>query len=207
MAQENARRKAKLEALLAKLNAGSDVQNRDLRTWLGEAGFAAYEAAWREQLDLRAELATKPDAVQEYERRFRDARLLENRAEGYAARGNSEQARRFRAKSEAAYERLLEYVQEQVRADPDLRSWFDRIPETDPENAPGLTAECMPHAVSSRSLNREKDHHRTHALKSKHDVKIAAVEGALQQYERVTEPEQLDERQARMLGDFHKLPE
>lgn len=207
MAEKQDRRRAKLCKLLERLRAGNDVQNRDLRTWLGEAGFAAYEAAWQEQLELRAELATKPDAVQEYERRFRDARLLENRAEGYAARGNSEQARRFRAKSEAAYERLLEYVQEQVRADPDLRSWFDRIPETDPENAPGLTAECMPHAVSSRSLNREKDHHRTHALKSKHDVKIAAVEGALQEYEPVAEPEQLDERQARMLSDFLKLPE
>jgi hypothetical protein len=179
---ENKRHK-KLQSLLAKLQSGKDVQNRDLRTWLGQGGYARYEAAWQEQLELRKELEMKPDAVTEYEKRFRDARFLENKANGYAARGNMQQARKFRADSEVAYERLLEFFQEQLHADPWLRDWFDRFPENDPETAPSLIAECMPHVVSSRSANCGKTHHRTHALKSKHDVKIDAVEQALAEYE------------------------
>lgn len=186
MPHGKAPRKTKLEALLKRLSAGRDVQNRDLRTWLGPERYEAYEATWQEQLELRKELEAKPEAVTEYERRFRDARFLENKANGYSARGNMKQARKFRAASEVAYERLLEFLQEQLHADPWLHEWFDRLLENDPETAPSLIAECMPHVVSSRSLNRGKTHHRIHALRSKHDVKVAAVEAALAEYESVT---------------------
>jgi hypothetical protein len=182
-------RQEKLEKILQRLRTGRDVQNRDLRTWLGEAGFAAFEAAWHEQLELRKELEEKPDAVTDYERRFRDARLLENRANGHAARGNMQQARKLRAASEVAYERLLEFFQEQLHADPWLREWFDRFPENDPETAPSLIAECMPHVVTSRSTNCGRSHHRTHSLKTKRDVKIDAVSAALAECEPTQEHE------------------
>lgn len=201
------KRHEKLRSLLVRLQSGNDVQNRDLRTWLGQEGYARYEAAWQEQLELRKELETKPDAITEYERRFRDARFLENKANGYASRGNTEQARKFRAASEAAYERLLEFVQERLHADPWLQQWFDRMPETDPENAPGLTAECMPHVVSSRSTNRSAAHHRSHALKSKHAVKIASIEAALADYEPDAEQGSTTEQQQALLKHFLTLHE
>lgn len=196
------KRQAKLSKMLARLQAGHVVQNRDLKTWLGHAGFAAYEAAWREQLKLRDELASKPEAVKQYEVRFRDARLLENRADGYATRGNFKQARAFRAKSEAAYERLLEFVQEQVQADASLREWFDRIPETDAESAPNLIAECMPQVVSSRSLHRTSAHHRSSALKSKRDIKREALEAALEVYQDMHAKAESAETDLALLSDF-----
>lgn len=201
------KRHEKLKAMLTRLQAGRDVQNRDMKTWLGRAEYAAYEAAWQEQLKLRDELASKPEAVKQYEVRFRDARLLENRADGYATKGNLRQARAFRAKSEAAYERLLEFVQELVQADASLHEWFDRIPDTDAENAPSLIAECMPHVVSSRSLNRTIAHHRSHSLKSKRDVKREALEAALGEYQDKQVVTENTDRDLTLLSDFLNMTE
>ena len=201
------RRRLRLEFLLERLRAGHDVQSRDLKTWLGQAAFAEYEAAWQEQLKLRDELASKPEAVRQYEVRFRDARLLENRADGYAAKGNLRQARAFRAKSEAAYERLLEFVQELVQADASLHEWFDRIPDVDAENAPSLIAECMPHVVSSRSLNRTIAHHRSRSLKSKREIKREALEAALGEYQDKQVVTENTDRDLTLLSDFLNMTE
>jgi hypothetical protein len=84
---------------------------------------------------------------------------------------------------------LLEFFQEQLHADPWLREWFDRFPENDPETAPSLIAECMPHVVTSRSTNCGRSHHRTHSLKTKRDVKIDAVSAALAECEPTQEHE------------------
>ena len=177
------KRQEKLRKLLARLQAGSDVQNRDLRTWLGQVEYARYEAAWQEQLELRRELDTKPDAVKQYEARFRDARFLENRADGYAAQGNMQQAHKFRAESEKAYERLIEHYAEAIYADMSLHEWFDRYLDLGAESAPSLVAECMPQVVSSRSAHKATGHHLTEQKKTKKEVKIEAVDAALASYD------------------------
>jgi len=177
------KRRIKLMELLGHLKAGRDVQTRSLRTWLGLGEFARYEAAWQEQKELRNELAAKPDLVEQYEKRFRHARFLESRANGYAAQGNMQQAHKFRAESEKAYERLIEHYVEAISADMSLHEWFDRHLDLSAVSAPSLVAGCMPQVVTSRSAHKATGHHLTEQKKTKKAVKIEAVEAALASYD------------------------
>ena len=180
------KREAKLRAFLAKLEAGQNVQNRDLETWLGADYAGMIDGAWEAQLDLRKEFAEKPDAIVEYEKLFRAARILENRAEGYSRRRNSKQAQIFHAKAEVAYERLLERYQEITAADLSLHGWFDRIADFTLGNAPSSSAENMPQVRTSRSLNNMNKG--SSVVESKRDVKIGVIRAALREIESANNP-------------------
>lgn len=198
-------RKLKLQQLLQRLRADTHVQNRDLKTWLTADEYAAYMHDVEEQRKLRSDTDAKPDAIVRYEEIFRAARLCENRAEGYSNKGKFEQARKFRAKADAAYERLLEHYSEILERDPALYAWFDRVLDFDAENAPSLVAECMPHIVSSRSLNNTGKLMSKRLQISRADVKMRAIEAALYALENAEISEQCnDEKSAALLVNFLK---
>jgi tetratricopeptide (TPR) repeat protein len=194
------KREAKLRGFLAKLEAGQNVQNRDLETWLGAEYAGAIDGAWDVQLDLRKEFLEKPDAIVEYENLFRAARLLENRGEGYSTRGKHKQAQIFHAKAQAAYDRLLERYQEITAADLSLHSWFDRIADFRLGNAPNLSAIEMPKVRTSRSLdNRVKS---SSIVERKRDVKIRVLRSALQDIETARNPVSTTENTSSRLERF-----
>jgi hypothetical protein len=151
--------KDKIGSFIEKLAAGNNVQNRDLATWLGDDWVAGLEQAWIEQKEIRQEFAEKPEAVLEYEARFKTARLLENRANGYSLKRNSKQARIFHEKAEVAFERLLERFHELTAADYSLHTWFDRMPDFSTGNEPSLCADAMPQVRTSRSLSNTSSGH------------------------------------------------
>jgi len=126
MQDRNGKRLEKLNALRLRLLAGKHVQNRDLETWLTEDEFSAYLADVEEQRLLRSHVEEKPEQTVRYEKLFQQARLWENRAEGYSTRGKFQQAKNFRAKADDAYERLLEHYSEILSGDFSLTEWFDR---------------------------------------------------------------------------------
>ncbi len=196
------KREAKLREFLVKLEAGQHVQNRDLETWLGVDYTGAIDGAWEAQLDLRKEFLEKPDAIVEYEERFRVARLLENRGEGYSTRGKHKQAQIFHAKAEAAYERLRERLQELLYSDPSLQSWLDRIPDFTAGNEPGLCAEKMPKVRTSRSLDNMS--RGSSMVESKRDVKICVVRAALGDIEDAQNPVVTTENISSRLDRFLK---
>lgn len=90
-----------------------------------------------------------------------------------------QQAHKFRAESEKAYERLIEHYVEAISADMSLHEWFDRHLDLSAVSAPSLVAECMPQVVTSRSAHKATGHHLTEQKKTKKAVKIEAVEAAL----------------------------
>jgi tetratricopeptide (TPR) repeat protein len=196
------RREAKLREFLAKLEAGQHVQNRDLETWLGADYAGVIDGAWEAQLDLRKEFLEKPDAIIEYEERFRAARLLENRGEGYSTRGNHKQAQVFHAKALAAYERLLERYQEITAADYSLHGWFDRMADFNLGNSPSLSAETMPQVRTSRSLNNMNNG--SSMVESKRDVKIGVIRAALRDIESTKNPVSTTENISNKLERFLK---
>lgn len=205
---DTAKRQAKLTLLLERLQAGQHVQNRDLETWLTEDEFAAYLADVDNQRALRSDVEEKPEQILRYEELFQQARLMENRAEGYSTRGNFKQAKIFRAKSDAAYERLLEHYSEILAGDFSLTEWFDRSVDFDPENAPSLVAECMPQVITSRSLNNASQPMNKRLMVSRNEVKLRAVEAAI--FALDAEPiaeQELDAKSAALLSGFLKMPE
>ncbi len=196
------KREAKLRGFLAKLEAGQNVQNRDLETWLGAGYTGAIDGAWEAQLDLRKEFLAKPDAIVEYEKLFCAARILENRSEGYSTRGKHKQAQVFHAKALAAYERLLERYQEMTAADYSLHSWFDRIADFTLGNSPSLSAIDMPKVRTSRSLDNMS--RGSSIVESKRDVKIGVVRAALRDIETERNPVATAENTSNRLDRFLK---
>ncbi len=123
----------RIKALLDKLDSGGNVSMRDLRNVLGEDGVTEYESLWQFELDKRSEFEDKPDEIRRYEEMVHAADFDNNRAEGLkvgkravvdAVGRNSR--RRLRDQSETKYELAIEYLEEIVNTNQNLRIWFDR---------------------------------------------------------------------------------
>ena len=181
MQHDETTRRVKLRGLLASLRQGKNVQNRDMQTWLGVDGYARYEAEWAAQKDLRDDLANKPPEISRYEALLKRANFTYHKADKFSQLGRHATAKKLFGDADAEFERLLEYLDEIIAADPSLRMWFDR--DIDRENL-GLTPGAVPMVVTSKSLlNDGKGAGILRAKQSKHQVKLAAVERALSEIE------------------------
>ena len=206
MAQQPATRERKLREILEQLRRGETVQNRTLRTWLGEEAYAEIEEDWRGQQQLRDDLKDKPSAVRVYEERLRLAVLAYNKGEGASTRGKHKTAKVHFAKADMLFERALEYLQEIMTADRGLCVWFDRDTEWTTDSDLGLTPSSVPLVVTSRSLDNAGGG-MLRQLRSKRDVKISVIERAL---DALNEVEQDDDPATQVavkaqLDDFLKL--
>lgn len=176
------KRLKKLQQLLAKLQAGEHVQNRTLQNNLTSAEFGAIEGNRKMQEEYESHLPTsqeKPAQIIEYEERLRKAISAYNR---YTSYKNRHTVKRAHNRSDGHFERLHEYLEEIIDANPRLADWFDRDIDSDS----GLTPEEMPHVITSRSLdNKAKRPYEAGRVKNILDDKQAAVERAI---ENITNP-------------------
>ena len=121
LAKDETTKLAKLEGIVEKLKRGENVQNRQLQTWLSENQYAELEQAWQEQLEIREELKDKPDELERYEEKLKQATFYYNRAEGYSSKGKNSTAKTFYSKSERLCEDASETLQEVLHYDGYLR--------------------------------------------------------------------------------------
>jgi hypothetical protein len=177
---DHARRKAKLESLLARVRYGGTVQNRDLSTWLSADIYADYLDECRQQSELRKDLKRKPTQIVEYEARLKRALFVYNKAEGASAKGKSAAARKHYHNAETLFERTLEYLQEIVEADQALCVWFDRDTNWSASSEAGIDPVSIPRVVTSRSLD-SRGGGLLALLQSKADLKITALEREIEQ--------------------------
>lgn len=180
-------RKARLIELLDRLRNGDDVAPRDLKTVLSKAQFAALQESWVEQQQFRAAAMLKPAAIVEYERRLKKALFEYAKGEGYSGSTRLKQpvdsdgkrpgTRAYR-RAETGFEKLIEYLEERITADPGLCIWFDRQLDFGLTGDLGLSPEQMPRAVTSRSVDR-RGIGRLVGMRTKREVKQMALEEAL----------------------------
>ena len=90
LAKDETTKLAKLEGIAEKLKRGENVQNRQLQTWLSEDEYAQVDIEWQEQLEIREELKDKPDELERYEEKLKQATFYYNRAEGYSSKGKNQ---------------------------------------------------------------------------------------------------------------------
>jgi hypothetical protein len=173
---------AKLHDLLGRLRRGEIVQNRQLQTWLGEQGFKEYEDNWSNTVDQRNLLSRKSGAIIEYEELLKKAILLYNRGEAASQRG-IRSARQLLAKAQAAFEKALLYLEEQLSFDPSLQMWLDRHCDFTVNGNLSLDPIGMPRAITSRSLDNLSDGIKTD---SKRQCKIRAVETEIERIQNPT---------------------
>ena len=170
------KRLSKLEAIAVKLKRGENVQNRQLQTWLSQDEYEQVDVEWQEQLEIREELKDKPDELERYEEKLKQATFYYNRAEGYSSKGKNSTAKTFYSKSESLCEDALEILQDILHYDGYLRIWFDR--DINFEAGSDLSADILslPRLITSRSNERLRDDSR---ITNKPSVKISLVERAI----------------------------
>lgn len=178
-------RVAKLRRMLQRLKDDKHVQNRELRTALGDDAYADFVSAWQEQLDLREQVKDKPDEIRDYEAKLKRAIFLENKAAGARAKGAKGTGKLARA-AETAFEQLYERLDEIIAADGTLSGWFDREVRSDASNAPDLSSIDAPRVVTAKSGCGIAS-----GIRSKRATKIAVIEHELQQTENPVSDDEL----------------
>ena len=176
LSAEEERRLSKLEAIVAKLKRGENVQNRQLQTWLSEDEYAQIEVEWLEQLEIRDELKEKPSDLKRYENKLKEAIMMRNRSDAYHRKGKKPAAYKLDSKCESLCEEALEILQEIVAADASLQIWFDRNLDFGHGSLIDASLGNLPRLVTSRSIEKLRGDSR---LGKKIDVKISVVERAI----------------------------
>ena len=183
MDKQSEKKRAKLVELKSKLLDGQHVQNRQLIKWLGDDAFDNMEEEWKQQQSLRVDLSSPPEEIIEYKERLQKVNLLYSRAENYSRRKRTA-AEDMYHKSEVLAEQLIEFLHEFLQTDQSLQIWFDRLPD---ENNRGLTPASLPQAINSRSRFNQGGGY-ADIKKSKREVKIDAVEEAIDALDAIDNP-------------------
>ena len=124
--QSREKRIDKLQMVLERLSRGEIVQNRQLQTVLGTEGYARYLSDCEYQKHLRTTLKDKPGEIVEYERRLKAATFAYSNADSKSRKGRSRAATKMFGASDTQFERLSEYLSENIIGHPELEAWFDR---------------------------------------------------------------------------------
>jgi hypothetical protein len=181
---EEERRLSKLEAIVAKLKRGENVQNRQLQTWLSEDEYEQIAAEWDTQKHFREELKDKPTELKRYEDKLKEAIMMRNRSDAYHRKVKKSAAYKLDSKCESLCEDALEILQEIVAADASLLIWFDRHLDFEHGSLIDASLGNLPRLVTSRSIEKLRNDSR---LVKKIDVKISVVERAINSIGRDTE--------------------
>ena len=184
MDKQSEKKRAKLVELKSKLLDGQHVQNRQLIKWLGDGAFKQMEGEWKQQQSLRVDLSSPPEEIIEYKERLQKVNLLYSRAENYSRRKRTAAAEDMYHKSEVLAEQLIEFLHEFLQTVQSLQIWFDRLPD---ENNRGLTPESLPQVITSRSRFNQGGGY-ADIKKSKREVKIDAVERAIDALDAIDNP-------------------
>ena len=176
---DHSKRIKKLQEIREKLIAGEEVANRQLRTWLGEY-FKDVAQEWACEQDMRLKPQDKPDAIREYERRLKRAHFQYAKACKALSKGSPSKTKQFN-QTDTAYERVLEYLQEQVSIDPTLEQWLDRTTDNGPETVgTGIDFHSMPRVRTSRSKENQSAASMIGYVRTKRDIKIEVVDRAIE---------------------------
>ena len=168
---------AKLQKIIERLSGGEIVQNRQLKTVLGTEVYARYLSDCEYQRHLRAMLKDKPDEIIEYERRLKAATFAYSKADYRSQKGHRSAKKMFGA-SDTQFERLSEYLSENIIGYPELEVWFDRPLTKGLGDSFGVSPDGFPQIVTSKSLKNTGGGY-SHYLRTIREVKMDAVNAAL----------------------------
>jgi hypothetical protein len=170
---------AKLQKIIERLSRGEIVQNRQLKTVLGAEGYARYLSDCEYQKHLRAMLKDKPAEIIEYEQRLKAATFAYSKADYRSQKGHRSAKKMFGA-SDTQFERLSEYLSENIIGHPELEAWFDRPLAKGLGDSFGVSPHGFPQVVTSKSLKNIGGGY-VDQLRSIREVKIDAVKEAILQ--------------------------
>jgi hypothetical protein len=182
----------KLQKIIERLSRGKIVQNRQLKTVLGTEGYARFLSDCEYQKHLRVMLKDKPDEIIEYERRLKAATFAYSKADYRSQKGHRSAKKMFGA-SDTQFERLSEYLSENIVGRPDLEIWFDRSLTKCLGDSFGVSPDGFPQIITSKSLKNTGGGY-SHYMRTIREVKMDAVNAALLELS-TPEPEPVVEKE------------
>ena len=183
------KRLAKLRTVLEKLCGEKTVQNRQLQTLLSEESYARYLDDYTSQTEMRNWLKEKPTVISEYEKRLKAATFSYSKADAMSAKLKSKRIEEMFGNSDTKFERLNEFLRENIEGHSELEAWFDRPIHTGPENSFSLTPNAFPQIVTSRSIRNQGGGYMSN-LKTIREIKIKAVQAEIEALETVHDEEE-----------------
>jgi hypothetical protein len=166
----------RLKQVLERLSRGEIMENRQLKTVLGTEGYARYLSDCREQEQLRKMLGDKPKEITEYERCLKAATFAYSKS----VKGQHNTASKMFNDTDGLFERLAEYLSENIVGHHDLETWFDRPLATGAENSFGLSPDSFPQIITSKSLKNMDGGYLVNK-RTIREVKIDAVKAILEE--------------------------
>lgn len=152
-------RAQRIKQLIARLEAGKDIQARDLALVLTKAQLDSYEQRWAEQRRLRTE--SLPAEIAQYQRMLHRALMWEGRAEQFGGRTcnmpaklgakRRAQQKKLSNKSESLMEDAAEHLREELVRDSQVQMWLDRAIERSADGDYLIDTMDMPRVITSRS--------------------------------------------------------
>jgi hypothetical protein len=96
------------------------------------------------------------------------------------SKGSPSKTKQFN-RTDTAYERVLEYLQEQVSIDPSLENWLDRTSDNGLDAfGTSIDFHGIPRVRTSRSKENQSVASVTGQLRTKRDIKIEVVDRAIE---------------------------
>ena len=190
------KRHARLTELLARLEGGNDVAQRDLKLALTAKQFADMGKQWKQQTELRQ--LEKPAEIADYERYVQRVVMAFGRTEGRGTNSPTTDKKRkalarLSTAADSAFEDAITRLEEILSVDPTLQAWLDR--EVNFGVGAGEGVECapenIPRVVTSRSLQKQAGVKKLLPIISKRELKKAVVQGALAELDAAAELKKL----------------
>ncbi len=143
----------RVKKLIAKLDAGVDVQARDLLSAMGEELYREFEQTWTEQQQLKAK--GKPDLLAQYERLLKKAVMAHGRLDALSSKPESARASltALRKQCDRTFHSAREALEEAIAADPSVLAWLDRRVDLAADGDISLDPTGMPRVVTSKSAS------------------------------------------------------
>lgn len=175
--EDDLKRYDKLTAILAKLNAGEKVHNSDLKRWLKD-DYANIAEFWQSEKETRADFTNVPEELRVYEKMVKKGIFYASRSNTSSCKGNHQLAESLHHRSEAAFEKAIERLQELLAEDAGYQQYLDRSVSFHAGSNIGINPIDIPRLITSRSLDRQGNGLDGHK-RTKTDIKIDVIETVL----------------------------
>jgi len=170
---------SRIKILIQRLEGGRDITISSMNRVLTPVQMKEFKTDWEDELSNRR--VQKPTPLKTYERMIRVGSLHYQKMEIYSfTKDKNQLAKKFSDKAEDIFEKALEYLQEQLQTDSNLRMWIDREPD-----GSNLTPMGVPRVIGSSSFECLVKTKTPYPVFTKRKLKLRALESALSD---LTEP-------------------
>ncbi len=172
------RRISKLKLLIVRLESGDNVSQGDMKRALSECAYDNYLRLWGDEKSART--CKKPDKIRRYQELLTKACIAYHKLDTYSGKRNPKLPvlEKQRIQVDRTFHAALEFIQEAVSIESNLRTWLDRDPFDEGVLSPDRTS--IPRVIGSKSHECRSKWSTPYPTFNKRGIKLWALSKALE---------------------------